>query len=117
VEQALRGGGCNFGVVTSMTIKVHDIPKFLAGLIVFPIHEAKKVLLGYQEILDTDFPDPFGGELGFMNFPGAGHVLTFIFSWASSDFDAGLKYAEKIRGLGPVAMDTIAPRELSVLVY
>jgi hypothetical protein len=99
-----------------MTIKVYDIPKFLAGLIVCPIHEAKKVLLGYQEILDKDFPDPFGGELGFMNFPGAGHVLTFIFSWASSDLEAGLKYAEKIKGLGSVATDTIAPSEIRVLI-
>lgn len=110
-EQALRGGGCNFGVVTSMTIKVFDIPKWLAGMIVFPIHEAKQVLKGYQEILDEDLPNPFGGDLGFMNFPGAGHVLAVIFSWASGDFDAGLKYAEKIKGLGSVAMDTVAPCE------
>jgi hypothetical protein len=99
-----------------MTIKVYDIPQFVAGLIVFPIHEAKKVLLGYQEILDKDFPDAFGGELGFMNFPAAGHVLTFIFSWASRDLDAGLKFAEKIKALGSVAMDTIAPSEIRVLI-
>ncbi|MGE5175478.1 MAG: FAD-binding oxidoreductase, partial [Hyphomicrobiales bacterium] len=41
----LRGGGGNFGIVTSFEFKLHPVgPEVLAGLIVFPHEQGKKVL-------------------------------------------------------------------------
>jgi len=37
-----RGGG-NFGVVTSMLVRLHPIEKVLAGFILFPLNEAMSV--------------------------------------------------------------------------
>jgi FAD/FMN-containing dehydrogenase len=45
----LRGGGGNFGVVVSMSVRLHPIGKLLAGLILFPWSEAESVLRGYAE--------------------------------------------------------------------
>jgi len=47
---ALRGGGGNFGVVTSMRIRLHPLRELLAGIILFPWSEAKSVLHGYADI-------------------------------------------------------------------
>src|SRR6266851_489771 len=44
---AIRGGGGNFGVVTSMLVRLHPIEKVLAGFILFPLNEAMSVLTGY----------------------------------------------------------------------
>jgi FAD binding domain/Berberine and berberine like len=44
---AIRGGGGNFGVVTSLLVRLHPIEKVLAGLILFPLAEAMSVLTGY----------------------------------------------------------------------
>jgi FAD/FMN-containing dehydrogenase len=44
---AIRGGGGNFGVVTSMLVRLHPIEKVLAGFILFPLAEAMSVLTGY----------------------------------------------------------------------
>ena len=44
---AIRGGGGNFGVVTSMLVRLHPIEKVLAGFILFPLDEAMSVLTGY----------------------------------------------------------------------
>src|SRR6202043_2821900 len=40
---ALSGGGGNFGVVTSMRIRLHPVSELLAGLILFPWSEAETV--------------------------------------------------------------------------
>jgi len=46
---AIRGGGGNFGVVTSFTLKLHPVgPEVTAGLIVYPFAQAKEVLAAYR---------------------------------------------------------------------
>ncbi len=46
---ALRGGGGNFGVVTRFEFRLHPVgPNVLAGLVVFPIDQARSVLQQYQ---------------------------------------------------------------------
>jgi len=47
---ALRGGGGNFGVVTSFEFQLHPVgPEVLAGLVVFPFAQARQVLDRYRE--------------------------------------------------------------------
>jgi FAD/FMN-containing dehydrogenase len=50
---AIRGGGGNFGVVTQFEFKLHPVgPEILAGLIVFPLDQAKQVLRQYREFVE-----------------------------------------------------------------
>ncbi len=47
---ALRGGGGNFGVVTSYEFQLHPLgPQVLAGLVVYPMEQAKQVFEGYRK--------------------------------------------------------------------
>jgi hypothetical protein len=103
----LRGGGCNFGVVVSLDVKVYRLEKMLAGLVAFPITEAREVLLKYREVIEDGYPDAYGGLMGLMAIPGVGPVLMFMFNWASEDLEAGWLFLEKLRGLGKVVMDTV----------
>lgn len=51
---AIRGGGGNFGVVTQFEFKLHKVgPEIMAGLIVFPISQAKQVLQQYREFVKS----------------------------------------------------------------
>jgi len=51
---AIRGGGGNFGVVTRFQFRLHPVgPDILAGLIVFPADQARTVLQGYRDAVDT----------------------------------------------------------------
>lgn len=51
---AIRGGGGNFGVVTQYEFKLHAVgPQVMAGLIVFPLTEAKQVLQKYRAFVAT----------------------------------------------------------------
>jgi FAD/FMN-containing dehydrogenase len=53
---ALRGGGGNFGVVTAMRVRLHPISSVLAGVIMYPWHQARDVFHAYNELAPT-MPD------------------------------------------------------------
>ena len=54
---ALRGGGGNFGVVTEFEFKLHAVgPEVHAGLVVYPIAQAQKVLRAWRDFT-TVAPD------------------------------------------------------------
>jgi len=49
---AVRGGGGNFGVVTSFEFKLHPVgPQVIGGLIVHPLSRAKEVLDAYRKAM------------------------------------------------------------------
>ncbi len=48
---AIRGGGGNFGVVTSFEFRLHPVgPDVLAGVIVHPLARARELLDGYRRV-------------------------------------------------------------------
>ena len=46
---AIRGGGGNFGVVTSFRYRLHPVGPVLAGGLTYPLHNASKVLPFYDQ--------------------------------------------------------------------
>lgn len=51
---AIRGGGGNFGVVTQFEFQLHPVgPEIFAGLIVFPLEQARQVLDHYRHVVKT----------------------------------------------------------------
>lgn len=50
---AIRGGGGNFGVVTSFEFQLHPVgPQVTAGLIVYPFEQARQVLTQYRDYVN-----------------------------------------------------------------
>jgi FAD/FMN-containing dehydrogenase len=49
----LRGGGGNFGVVTSFTFRLHPVDVILGGFLLFPRDRAKEVIEAYDRFVDT----------------------------------------------------------------
>ena len=50
---ALKGGGGNFGVVTSMKVRLHSARRVLGGMILFSLREAEEVLSRYFHVIAT----------------------------------------------------------------
>ena len=56
---AVRGGGGNFGVVTSMQLRLHNVgPQVLAGQIIYPFDHAGEYLRFFREFMH-DAPNDF----------------------------------------------------------
>jgi FAD/FMN-containing dehydrogenase len=56
---ALRGGGGNFGIVTSFEYRLHDVGPVLGGLLIFPFGDAARVLRFYDRF-SAGAPDELG---------------------------------------------------------
>jgi len=51
---AIRGGGGNFGIVVQFEFELYPVgPEILAGLIVFPLDQAKQVLTKYRDYVES----------------------------------------------------------------
>jgi FAD/FMN-containing dehydrogenase len=114
---ALRGGGGNFGIVTSFEFKLHPLgPEVLSGLIVHPLAMAGELLPQFRR-LAREAPDELttwvimrkAPPLPFL--PAEWHgkeVLVFAACYAG-DLKEGEKALKALRGLGKPIADVIAP--------
>ncbi len=103
----LRGGGGNFGVVTSMRIRLHPLSKVLAGLILFPWSQAESILRKHAQILSSA-PDELSVQAG--GFPGPdGNLLMFLVPVWSGDQAQGEEVVARLQNLGTPILTQVAP--------
>ena len=65
---ALRGGGGNFGVVTSIDFRLYPISEVYAGWLIFPIERAPEILTAWQRWTET-VPDEMTSVGRILNIP------------------------------------------------
>ncbi len=65
---AVRGGGGNFGVVTSFLFKAHPVHTNYAGPMLWPMEDATDILRWYREFI-TNAPNTLNGYFAFLTVP------------------------------------------------
>jgi hypothetical protein len=65
---ALRGGGGNFGAVTSFLFRSHPVGMITGGPTFWPVEEAASVLRCFADFME-DAPEEVGGFYGFLEVP------------------------------------------------
>ena len=113
---ALRGGGGNFGVVTSLELQLHPVSTVFGGPMFFELDAAGEVMRGFDELI-TDAPEELGGFFAFQIAPPLpfipenrrGDTLCLIVSCWSGDLAEGEKVVAAMRGLGPVVAENVGP--------
>jgi FAD/FMN-containing dehydrogenase len=65
---AIRGGGGNFGVVTSFTFKLHPISTVVGGPLLWPMERTRELMQWYREFI-TQAPDEINGFFAFLKVP------------------------------------------------
>jgi hypothetical protein len=111
----LRGGGGNFGVVTSFEMRVHPVNVVVGGLALFPLDRGKEVLEAYREWAPA-LPDEFTTLVALITAPPAPFVpdgmagtkvVAVLGCWCGKT-EAGLALLQPIRDLKPSA-DVFGP--------
>jgi len=109
---ALRGGGGNFGVVTSFEFNLHQLDPITGGIAMYPESMARDVLRFYRDYT-SNAPDNVtaaGGVLiGPPGTPIEGQAAGWIAACHCGPADEGERLLRPIKDLGPV-IDTIAPK-------
>jgi FAD/FMN-containing dehydrogenase len=77
---ALRGGGGNFGVVTTMRHRLHHVPVVRSGMLVYPFSEAKAVLERCAD-LAASMAEDLTFQLGFVTGPDGNPVVLVVPTW------------------------------------
>src|SRR5664279_897712 len=114
----LRGGGGNFGVVTSFEYQLHEVgPTVFCGLVFYPAEEAEQVLRGYHEAC-AHVPDELTSLVNLTMappvpfLPESAHgkpIVAVVGCWAG-DVEAGEAATAAFRTLGTVVADIFDAR-------
>jgi FAD/FMN-containing dehydrogenase len=103
----LRGGGGNFGIVTSFEYRLRPIGPLLAGPVFYPFAKAKEALALYRDFA-TSIPDEVNTVAALMNSP-EGDPLAAIVVCYNGSAEAGEKVLRPLRTFGPPVADDVAP--------
>ena len=103
---ALRGGGGNFGVVTSFSYGLHPVGPVLAGGLTYPWSQASEVLHFHDDFLATA-PDELTTAVSVGVVGTGGPTLSIAVCWCGAPED-GERALRPLRAVGPPSADTIA---------
>jgi FAD/FMN-containing dehydrogenase len=101
----LRGGGGNFGVVTSFEYRLHAVDRLLAGLVLYPIEHARAALELFRSVSSTA-PDELSCAFVLITAPDGPRVAG-IAACYQGQVDEGEKVMAPLRRLGPPLDDGI----------
>jgi FAD/FMN-containing dehydrogenase len=113
----LRGGGGNFGVVTSFKFRLHPVgPIVLGGALFYPVEQAPELLRFYREWA-RDLPDDLTTLVAFLTAPPEpfvpeqlrGTPMIAIAMCYSGPIQAGQQLVQPLRQFVEPAIDLVGP--------
>jgi len=110
----LKGGGGNFGIVTSLEFALYPLKTVYGGGIYYPVERAQEVLDLYSRWV-SDLPDEMTTAVSFLNFPPVPalpealrgkSVITVRACYCGDTQKVGKELLRPLRELGEPLMDT-----------
>jgi FAD/FMN-containing dehydrogenase len=112
---ALRGGGGNFGVVTSFTYRLHPLSSVTGGLIAHPLDAAPELLRFYRDAV-ADASDDLTVFAGLVHAPdGSGAKLGALVVFHTGDASAAARDLAPFTAFGSPAMVQVGELPYTVM--
>ena len=108
---ALRGGGGNFGAVTSLEYRLHPVTQTLSGIVLYPLDQARATLRFYRDFCAA-LPDEAEAFAGLLTHDGA-PVLALLLGY-NGPLEAGEKVLAPARQFGSPIADLVGPMPYAV---
>src|SRR5215467_50028 len=104
---ALRGGGGNFGVVTSFQYQLHALSTVLGGLIIHPRRAARNVIRFHRDFI-ASAPEELTSYAALLTAPD-GNPVVALASCYSGDLAEGERVLRPLREFGTPLVDAMRP--------
>ncbi len=112
----LRGGGGNFGIVTSLEFDLYPVKEIFGGFIVFPPAHGRQALAAYAEWTET-VPDTLTSAVRLVHYPPApiipeplrGASAIAIMACYTGNAAEGERLVAPLRSIGKPLLDTFRP--------
>jgi FAD/FMN-containing dehydrogenase len=105
---ALRGGGGNFGVVTSFEYQLHPVGQMLAGMAIYPRAQARDILRAQRDFSQAA-PDPVASFIGLMTSPDGDPIVAVPMGY-NGLLAEGERRLAPLRRLGTTLFDDVGPK-------
>ena len=103
----IRGGGGNFGMITSFQYQLHPVDKILGGLAVYPMNRAREVLQFYDQF-SREAPDELSTAAALLTAPDGNATVVIVVCYTGPLAD-GEKTIRPLRTREPPTVDMIRP--------
>ncbi len=103
----VRGGGGNFGIVTSFEFQLHPVDTVLAGVLIYPWTQAREVLQFYRSFTRSA-PDALTAYSTLTTMPGSAPVVEIDVCY-NGPREQGERVIQPLRAFGPLQSDTVRP--------
>ncbi|WP_158090710.1 FAD-binding oxidoreductase [Mycobacterium saskatchewanense] len=111
---AIRGGGGNFGVVTSATLQLHEMTTVLGGLIVYPWAQAADVWSRLNDVMPTA-PDELSVATGILGDPDGNPTLFLCPVWSGEESSGG-EHIETLHHFGTPLLSQVTTMNYADLI-
>ena len=109
----LRGGGGNFGIVTSFLFQAHPVSTVLGGVIVHARPQAAAVFRYYRDFM-ASAPDELTAYAGLISTP-EGKRAVAVMACCCGDLVEGERVLKPLRAFGSPLLDAIQPMPFPVM--
>src|SRR6478672_6540444 len=109
----LRGGGGNFGVVTSFEFKAHQVHTVLGGLLLYPRDDAVDVIRHFRDFIAAA-PDELTAYAALLHGPDGAPLVAVIPCYCGA-IAAGERVLQPLRSFGKPVLDAIQPMPFPVM--
>jgi len=119
----IRGGGGNFGVVTSFTYRLHEVGPLVYGGLMASLPERASEILRFMRDYMADAPEDLGGAVAFVSAPPEPFVpaemhfkpiVGIVICW-TGDHEEGERVVAPIREAAQPVMDMVQPMPYTAL--
>jgi hypothetical protein len=103
----VRGGGGNFGVVTSLEYQLHTVGPVFAGIVAYPIQKAKTVLELFRQVTGAA-PDELACDIVLINLPDGTPIVGMNICY-NGPIAEGERVVRPLRSAGSPVLDQVGP--------
>ena len=101
----LRGGGGNFGIVTSFEFRLHPVSTVLGGLLIYPLDQARGIIKSYDDFM-ADAPDEISCAAVLATLPDGTKAFGILLAHCGAPHE-GEEVLRRLHSFGPRIADQV----------